>query len=227
MHRLIIHKLGPIDHCDLSEPQFSVLTGFQASGKSTIVKSVFYFRTIKEDICSIAEEIALGVHFDENVKNKDSLRNRLISRLREKFLRTFGSSWSMDMGMSLEYYYTESCVIKIQLKESVSYPTPNYIWVELSEGLRAFLSRKDLIPETNTAGITKIGRQMLTETVHNYFNDSLEVVYIPAGRSMLTLLSEQLSYIYTTMKDAQKRTLDYCTQNYIERILSLKSEFDH
>ena len=227
MHRLIINKLGPIDHCDLTQSQFAVLTGFQASGKSTIVKSVFYFRTIKDDICSIAEEIALGVHSDESIGDEVNLRNRLISRLREKFLRTFGSSWSMDMGMFLEYYYTDDCVIRIYLKESTVYPTPNYIWIELSDELRAFFFFFYLIPETNATGITKMGRQTLSETVHTFFNDSLEIVYIPAGRSMLTLLSEQLSYIYTTMKDAQKRTLDYCTQNYIERILSLKSEFDH
>lgn len=30
------------------------LTGFQASGKSTIAKAVYYFRTIKEDIIELA-----------------------------------------------------------------------------------------------------------------------------------------------------------------------------
>ena len=49
MHRLIIHQLGPIKHCELECSSFMTLTGFQASGKSTIAKAVYYFRTIKED----------------------------------------------------------------------------------------------------------------------------------------------------------------------------------
>lgn len=42
---------------------------------------------------------------------------------------------------------------------------------------------------------------------------------------MLALLSEQLSYIYITMDDFQKRSLDLCTKDYLERILRVKSEF--
>lgn len=42
---------------------------------------------------------------------------------------------------------------------------------------------------------------------------------------MITLLSTQLNYIYSLMDDTQKKNLDYCTQNYLERILQLKPEF--
>lgn len=66
MHRLKVHKLGPIDHCELTCSQFMTFTGFQASGKSTIAKAIFYFRTIKDDIYSIAEEKALNVYSLEN-----------------------------------------------------------------------------------------------------------------------------------------------------------------
>ena len=63
------------------------------------------------------------------------------------------------------------------------------------------------------------------EELHDFFEDSAEIIYIPAGRSMITLLGTQLNYIYSSMDDAQKRNLDYCTQNYLERILQLKPEF--
>ena len=61
MHKLIIHKLGPIRHCELTCSQFMTFTGFQASGKSTIAKAVYYFRTIKNDIYSTLEDIALSL----------------------------------------------------------------------------------------------------------------------------------------------------------------------
>ena len=40
MHKLVIHKLGPIEHCEMECSHFMTLTGFQASGKSTIAKLV-------------------------------------------------------------------------------------------------------------------------------------------------------------------------------------------
>ena len=60
MHKLVIHRLGPIEHCALECTSFMTLTGFQASGKSTIAKAIYFFRTIKEDIASLAERQALG-----------------------------------------------------------------------------------------------------------------------------------------------------------------------
>lgn len=42
---------------------------------------------------------------------------------------------------------------------------------------------------------------------------------------MITLLSQQLNYIYATMDDVQKRSLDSCTKDYLERILRLQPQF--
>ena len=44
----------------------------------------------------------------------------------------------------------------------------------------------------------------LTEReIKEFFNDKTDVVYIPAGRSMITLLSNQMNYIYSSMDDIQ------------------------
>ena len=50
MHWLTIEKLGPIQHCQLPIRQYTVLTGFQAAGKSTVAKAIYFFRTLKDDI---------------------------------------------------------------------------------------------------------------------------------------------------------------------------------
>ena len=50
MHRLIINQLGPIQHCKLDICGTTILTGYQASGKSTIAKAVYFFRSLKEDL---------------------------------------------------------------------------------------------------------------------------------------------------------------------------------
>ena len=48
-----INNLGPINHCRMDLEKFCVLTGPQASGKSTIAKAIFFFRTINDDCLSL------------------------------------------------------------------------------------------------------------------------------------------------------------------------------
>ena len=47
MHLLTIDNLGPIRRCELPIMQYTVLTGYQAAGKSTLAKSVYFFKTLK------------------------------------------------------------------------------------------------------------------------------------------------------------------------------------
>ena len=93
---------------------------------------------------------------------------------------------------------------------------PYHVWVEYSATFRQFLS-----------GIRSadIKRDELQKDLIALFDDPYEAVYIPAGRSILTLLSGQLNYIYSTMDDMQKRLLDACTRDYIERVMKLRPQF--
>ena len=133
MHRLVLNNLGPIEQCDLECSQFMTLTGFQASGKSTIAKAIYYFRTIKEDIVNLAKAQAMNTLPISVLENEfdviygTTLRKGLENYLREKFLRTFGSSWGMSNDMFMEYHFTNACSIKISLREETRFTTPNYV----------------------------------------------------------------------------------------------------
>ena len=221
MQKLIINKLGPIDQCELECSNFMTLTGFQASGKSTIAKAIYYFRTIKEDIIELAKSQALNHH----TKHKSDLKKELENYLREKFLRTFGSSWKMNNQMYIEYRFTKTCIIRISLKKNTQHNSPNYIWITLSKDLKQFLIENNNSLYLTPLGIEKENLEKFKQELYKIFNDNISVVYIPAGRSMITLLSQQFTYIYATMDDTQKRSLDSCTKDYLERILRLKPEF--
>ena len=231
MHRIIIKKLGPIEHCEMDCSQFMTLTGFQASGKSTIAKAIYYFRTIKDDIMELARTQAYnlvpvgGFTTEFDVVYGTSLRKGLENYLREKFLRTFGSSWGMSNEMCIEYYFTTTCFVRVSLKEDTKFSSPNYIWITLSEDLIKFLKEKNHCFTVTPLGVSDEDIKKLRTELCKIFDDDCSVVYIPAGRSMITLLSQQFGYIYATMDDVQKRSLDYCTKNYLERILRIKSEF--
>jgi len=131
----------------------------------------------------------------------------------------------MDQAMCMEYCFSPGCSVAVSLKKESIYPTPNYIWITLSADLSDFLTQKDQSLSATALGVPEDQKNALLKELRDVFDDHEAVVYIPAGRSMITLLSQQLSYIYSTMQESQRRTMDYCTQDYIERILRLKPEF--
>lgn len=217
MERIIINKLGPIKHCELEIKDYMIFTGPQASGKSTIAKSVFFFKNIKNLLL-----LQINRRFFGSTDVVElSTKNRLIKEIRSNFLQIFGSTWCMDNGMNLKYYYTDNIYIQIKLKDDPV--APNYIWIDFSTELIEFLDSYDRI-QVDTL-MQKHTKGSLKKEIDDFFGDSSEVVYIPAGRSMMTLLSSQLMYIYSVMSDDQKRSLDYCTQNYLERTMQLKPLF--
>lgn len=222
MQRLIVNQLGPIKYCELDVNSFMVFTGAQASGKSTIAKSIFFFNNIRNLLIQL-----LRRHYllnESSIDNfvKMTLKKRMIREIRSNFLQIFGSTWCMDNSMCLEYYYKKNTYIKLSLKPDIT--SPNYIWIDFSPDLSVFLN--EIEEELSSKEDSQYDKfSVMKKKVEVFFEADFEVVYIPAGRSMITLLSAQLNYIYSGMDDTQKRNMDYCTQSYLERILQLKSNF--
>lgn len=222
MHQLTIDRLGPVQHCELAVRQYTVLTGFQAAGKSTVAKVIYFFRTMKDDIFQLIQqqEYSKRIYGSKYASSLEDAKQRTLcgdfeSLVRSKFLSTFGSSYSMDKRMRLCYRYHDDVKITISLTESRNSLTPNFIWVEYSPQIRSFLSRSWTAKDPGA----------LRRELNELFDDPYETVYIPAGRSVLTILGSQFNYFYSTMDDAQKRLLDACTQDYLERVMRLRPQF--
>lgn len=67
-----------------------------------------------------------GIETEFDIVQGTNLRKGLENYLREKFLRTFGSSWGMSNEMYMEYSFTDTCSVKISLVDKP----------EFSEGLQ-------------------------------------------------------------------------------------------
>lgn len=219
MASIVINKLGPINHCELEIDDFMILTGPQSAGKSTIAKSVFFFKNVRN---ILMQQLRKRTLLSEDTMNL-SIKNRLIRELRSNFMQIFGSTWCMDRDMSLRYEYTSGISISIYLKDDPI--SPNYIWIAFSEELTAFLEQLDMDFHVEDMVANTEFQNPIKKQINDVFADYREVIYIPAGRSMITLLSTQLNYIYSMMDDSQRRSMDYCTQNYLEKILQLKPFF--
>lgn len=211
MHRLKIDNLGPIKKCDVEIKKNMVFTGPQSSGKSTIAKAAFYFRTIKEDVFNCMMQYSI-LNADDN-----KFKDYVIRFLRQKFLQFFGTTWTMD-NMTMLYTYDTETYIGISLRDSDYEGQKNFVYIKFSSNIEDYLRgfKIDRFLSTEES-VNKIKNEL-----NAIFNDEYLTVYIPAGRSMMTLLSSQLVHFFAMMDDEQRRLLDYCTKSYIELIMKIK-----
>ncbi len=57
MQKICIRNNGPVKYFEMEIEKFNLLIGEQATGKSTIAKSVYYFKTIKTKIADYLTQI--------------------------------------------------------------------------------------------------------------------------------------------------------------------------
>ena len=67
MQKVYINNNGPIKTFEMEVEKFNLLIGEQATGKSTIAKSIYYLRTIKTKIIDYLNQI-----YDTNTYNNQS-----------------------------------------------------------------------------------------------------------------------------------------------------------
>lgn len=220
-HELELRHLGPIDYCKLSIEDFTIFTGPQSNGKSTVAKAIYFFRTIKQDILSImlqgGPQVVAG---NTNTTWEFILRQRM----KDKFLQLFGTSWIMPHDMMMKYTYKPDVYIRVYLTEHPDDGSKNYISFEFSKKIEDYFDDVAVHSFTN---ITAGQKNSEENNLNKLFDDPYETVFIPAGRNLITLLSTQLNYIFTSLEDSQLRNIDYITKKYTELILKLKPMFDH
>lgn len=211
--RITICNLGPINECTMDLEHFTVLTGKQASGKSTIAKAIYFCRTIKDDICEdILKYSLLG--------NQSKLTTVIQRTLRNKFLQMFGTSKAMSADMKLRYDYSDNTFVEItlELRENEDFINPKYVFIKFSNNVTDYIRSK--------SQNINFERNEIQSELNALFSDDYNAIFIPAGRSLITLLTSQLNYLFATMDDDQKRSIDFCTQKYIERILKIRPLFN-
>ena len=221
MQKLYIKHLGPIDECEINIDEFMVCTGPQASGKSTIAKSIFFFKNIKNILfVEYKKKYLLNRHVAES--RNVTVKQRFMIEVRANFLQIFGIMGSLTEDMFLQYQYTEKKILKVFLEKNKEglYEVKVDFSKDFDELFEMLENRSKEI-HNHPDPILELTEREIKE----FFNDKTDVVYIPAGRSMITLLSNQMNYIYSSMDDILKRNMDYCTSSYLEKILQMKSVF--
>ncbi len=224
MAKIQIRNMGAIREysAEIGADNFCVFTGPQASGKSTIAKCIYYFRSAKEVILEAIDEFYEEGDWLFEFCNANSLQGYVLSKLRARFMELFGTSKSMAKDLFLRYEYNDNTFFEIKLRDlhfhDSDVPFENYISINLSKNIYNDFIDEAIAQDTNL--------KQLKKALDDLLDDDYEPYIITAGRCVLSLLSSQLKYLFYKMDDRQKSRMDYSTRKLIEYISVLKDQMD-
>ena len=96
MQKIIIKNFGAIDYAEIEIKKVLVLIGEQASGKSTIAKLIYFFKSLRDDIFN-------KIYLDQNSVTFSQIDD-INSPIAKKFGSFFGSTSNLP-DFEIRYYY--------------------------------------------------------------------------------------------------------------------------
>lgn len=112
MSRIIIKNLGPIRYFEKQvDDRLMILIGEQASGKSTIAKTVFFCKSISEEL----KKFLMDSNNLINKANGTPLLTNFRKKLRTKFMEYFGTTKHMEPFL-IKYTFDNDEYVCIELK---------------------------------------------------------------------------------------------------------------
>jgi predicted ATPase len=224
MQKIEIKNFGPIKELNLEIKDFIILIGPQASGKSTIAKTIFFFKSLNDDLVK---------YFIESVEKNDFSKSigTYAKSIRQKFLDYFGASTHLN-GLHLKYYYTDDIWISITIEPKHKYITPSFsdqfkddfrnLANEASKFSSSIKREPSLLTSKDLLQIENKKRKFFSyikEKCNSIFQEDRELIFIPAGRSLLATLSDQLQFI-------NPRNLDFLMRTFLDKINIVRPIFN-
>lgn len=220
-NKVIIQNFGPVKEAQVDlNKKFQIFIGAQASGKSTICKVVYFCQKIRDytlDFLMNSEQ------FTQNHKNE--YFNNYLKYLTRKFMGCFGTTKHMPH-FSIEYGIGEKYInislnsdgyVRFLFEDSLK----NEVFRLINEASQMFLYRlndKEVHSIMDNITALAVMKRHLKELLSSVFGNDMDVVYIPAGRSLLATMSEQLH-------DVSISDMDLTMQEFINLIRTTKSKF--
>lgn len=231
MQKIYIRNNGPVKNFEMEVEKFNLLIGEQATGKSTIAKSVYYFKTIKTKIIDYLTQVYDSNSYNSVSQEKVWFDKAIKSELKNIFIKLFGYSWDLNPEFYMKYDYAENVWIQVKLKRGEK--NKQYISVTYSPELLNSIKKLQMeireIYHSNEGVIKtslvltneerKRNHEMIVHKVNAIFCDNKETYYIPAGRSLLTVMSNNRAI----MNNAGN--LDLITEMFMMLIDSVRNSF--
>jgi len=154
MQKIIIENFGPIQYAEIEVKKILVLIGEQASGKSTIAKLIYFFKTLKDDLFI---QIYHDINFSYFEPNFD-----LINPTIQKFQNFFGSTSHLPNFEIVFYYSVEK---------------NKFLKLTIDENKRIKPNFDHLLDENFRTSINSLTRFMEQQLNANNIDEQLKLFY--------------------------------------------------
>jgi len=213
---LLVENFGPLRHCSLDVKDFLVFIGEQSSGKSTIAKLIYFFRSVPD---------LLDEHMPRLVAEGNPWEN-VVKLLRQSLMSYFGTTKHMD-DFELVYQYNSHVSLRVTKEKKSGHariePSPR-----LRGGLRHIMAEMATLheetreirdPFRRTEMSVQQSRDLTQDRrLRQLFGQENHLVFIPAGRSFLSTLSGELLNV-------DSYHLDPLMRSFVSQILALRRNF--
>ena len=220
-----IQNFGPIKNAEVAlDKNVQILIGEQASGKSTIGKVVYFCNKIRD---YTLDYLMTEERFSQNHENE--YFTYYLKYLRRKFMDCFGKTTHMPY-FQIHFTFGKQYVRIYKSRDG-------YVMLQFAPGLEAQLRdlfgevaetyrRQNTSESTSNEGLeiydkiimATMLKQRLRYTVTSMFLSAEEVIYIPAGRSLLATLSEDMRYLLA-------QNMDLTMREFVELIQTTRKRF--
>lgn len=233
MQRIIIENFGPIQHLDLEIKDLSLFIGEQATGKSTVAKLIYFFKSLRGDLIDyLYEQRPVGV-------KRDLFRHFMYTRVNDKFNRMFYDRENKLTSSIIVFNYGGIKYLHYEATFDPTLPRFNFYdnesekgnqtraeFIKICQDIEDFRDRystKD-IAFLNSSEYQEIEMDKLFELgeiknrINAFFSDDGEMLFIPAGRTVFSSLPEHLQV-------TEKNDLDLLMSLFLRRVLRIKPVF--
>ncbi len=217
-NKIVIQNFGPVKEAQINlNKNFQIFIGAQASGKSTICKVVYFVQKIRDYTLDYLMDAA---QFTQNHKNE--YFNNYMKYLTKQFMGCFGKTKHMQKfnisymfaGKHINIFLNRDGYVRFSLDAKLKEELLGLI-NEASEMFLNNFNTKGLLDNITAVGVMK---RHLNERLFLVFENDDEIIYIPAGRSLLATMSEQL-------QDVSTDEMDLTMQEFIKLIKITKNKF--
>ena len=225
MHRIIIKNFGPISNVEMDVTDIVILLGEQATGKSTIAKLVYFFKTCSDEFADVIASAS-----DEFTK-WITCKNACISLLTRKFINIFGLPKVFGK-FEIVYHYESETYIKINSNDEkkINIALSNKIYDVLKKTWNELISipKSASLSQSKTLEINHSKSDILYK-LYSLFSDFPKPIYIPAGRALLSrqsllqlIQSDELRRVKQSEPFSPFDIVDVTTRYYIAEVSRMR-----
>jgi ABC-type cobalamin/Fe3+-siderophores transport system ATPase subunit len=236
MQKLIVRNFGAIQEAEIEVNRFLVLTGEQASGKSTIAKLIYFFQTLRNDFFDIVLEKT-----DAETSFED-YRISFINFIRDKFRQYFSPFIATSPNLYVEYVFTEEN--KISILENVRVEFASNFYHNIFQTTKRIITNIRRLPNPTTKYEqlrTEKERTRLFDELNNQINQLFDsffpeeplfsndkilpnILYIPDNRNITVSYGEQFKGYFLNKQNFSNIEENFVS-SFMYYVLGLKDWF--